>query len=211
MTGHLSAKGYYAAANLTVRNRLRLCALSFAVAVTAALAAEPRPSAKTVQNLVPTDKTRGSGELVKRLQRKPIPTKPVHELFGSASWQSSVKPAATAKRRRYRQAPPVPYAFMGRIAQSGKSDFIFLTKTRTDEVYTVTAGDVLDDIYRVDEVATDYIALTYLPLKMKQILSFREGAAASESGIAPTSPRDTTEPGERYRSLSSEAGADGGD
>ena len=83
--------------------------------------------------------------------------------------------------------------------------------TKPDRGVIAIDGDVLDDIYRVDEVATDYIALTYLPLKMKQILSFREGAAASESGIAPTSPRDTTEPGERYRSLSSEAGADGGD
>jgi len=139
-----------------VRNSLLLCALSFSVAVTTALAAELALNAETVQNLGVTGKSSGSGELVNRLRRKPIPEKPAHELFGSTSWQSSVKPAAAAKRRRYQRVPPVPYVFMGRMTQSGKSDFIFLTKPRGDELYTVTAaGDVLDDIYRVDEVATD--------------------------------------------------------
>ena len=177
-----------------MRNGLLLCALSFSVAVTTALAAEPGPNAKTMQNLDVTGRSSSSAELVNRLKRKPIPEKPAHELFGSASWQSSVKPAAAAKRRRFLRAPPVPYVFMGRMTKRGKSDFIFLSKPRGDELYTVTAaGDVLDGIYRVDEVATDYIALTYLPLKMKQILSFRAGAAASEAGIEPTSPGDAPE------------------
>jgi len=43
---------------------------------------------------------------------------------------------------------------------------------------TVTApGDVLDGVYRVDEVAADHIGLTYLPLNAKQTLSFGAGAA----------------------------------
>ena len=189
-----------AAANLTMRNNLLSCALGFALAVTGASAAEPAANAETVQNsgaagaAATTGASGASGDLVKRLQRKPIAEKPTRDLFGSASWQPPPKPVVLPPPPAP-VAPPLPYVFMGKMTQSGNSDIIFLTKGGGEAVYTVTAaGDVLDGIYRVDEIAAEYIALTYLPLKLKQVLSFAAGAGPLQTGSAPFQPRETPLP-----------------
>ena len=172
-------------AHLTMRGAFLQCAVSLALLVTAVPAAEVGPGATDPQSSAPAGASNPSSDLVKRLQRKPIAEKPAHELFGSASWQPPVKPVVAAPPPAP-LAPPVPYAFMGRMTPQGRSDIIFLTKGSDDQIYSVTAaGEVLDGIYRVDEVATDHIGLTYLPLNTKQILSFRARATTSPEGVAP--------------------------
>ena len=184
-----------AAADLTMRDYLLSCVLGFALAVTPAAAAEPGPNAETAQSPGATSATGASGDLVKRLQRKPIAEKPTRDLFGSATWQPPPKPAAPPPPPPPPMAPPLPYIFMGKMTQSGHADIIFLTKARGDEVYTVSArGDVLEGIYRVDEVAAGHIALTYLPLNIKQILSFAEGAVGPRAGIVPSQPGEIPVP-----------------
>jgi hypothetical protein len=41
---------------------------------------------------------------------------------------------------------------------------------RSDRLYTVSEGDLIDGTYRVDRVANGMIELTYLPLQEKQQL-----------------------------------------
>ena len=174
-------------ANLTMRGAFLRCTVSLALVVTAVTAAEVGPGAADPQSSAPAGASNPSSDLVKRLQRKPIAEKPAHELFGSASWQPPVKPAATPVPQLV--TPPVPYTFMGRMTPQGGSDIIFLTKGGDGQIYTVNAaGDVLDGVYRIDEVAAGHIALTYLPLNSKQILSFGAGAATSLERVAPAQP-----------------------
>jgi hypothetical protein len=174
---------------MTMRSAFLRCAVSLALVVTAVPAAEPGPSAAGAQSSAPAGVSSPSSEWVKRLQRKPIADKPARELFGSASWQRPVKPVAAARPA----PPPVPYVFMGRMSQQGSSEIIFLTKG--DQIYKVTeAGDVLDGVYRVDEVAANHIALTYLPLNAKQIVTFAASAATTQKPGASAQPAATPMP-----------------
>ncbi len=183
--------------NLKMRDAYLTCALALVFTAATVSAAEVGQGAVSAQSAGPTGAPGSASELVKRLQRKPIAGKPARELFGSATWQPPVKPvpAAAAAPAPAPVAPLVPYVFMGRMTQQGGFDIIFLTKGTSDQVYTITAaGNVLDGVYRVDEVAADHIALTYLPLNTKQILSFAAGAAPPAERVAPSQPREMTVP-----------------
>lgn len=81
------------------------------------------------------------------------------------------KPAADRIHLPAPVAPPLPYAYMGKMVDNGKLT-VFLT--REDRPYVVHAGDVLDSQYRVDAIRPPQIELTYLPLKQKQLLHMGE-------------------------------------
>jgi hypothetical protein len=98
------------------------------------------------------------------LQRAPIPDAPA-DPFAARSWAPQVveKPAAPAAP----VAPPLPYTYFGRMTEDGKL-YVFLQ--RGERSYTVKAGDVLDQQYRVDEITSNAVTITYLPLKQRQVL-----------------------------------------
>jgi Tfp pilus assembly protein PilP len=74
--------------------------------------------------------------------------------------QSQGKPARP-------QAPPLPFAYLGRMLEDGKLA-VFLA--RGAESYSVQAGDTIGGEYRVDTVTDKEVTFTYLPLKTKQRL-----------------------------------------
>jgi hypothetical protein len=47
---------------------------------------------------------------------------------------------------------------------------IFLV--RNDILFTVKPGDVLESTYRIDSFASGQLVVTFLPLKMQQIINF---------------------------------------
>jgi hypothetical protein len=65
-------------------------------------------------------------------------------------------------------APPLPFTYLGRYQDGGKSE-IFLVKD--DRVLTVKAGDIIEGNYRVDGIVGAKLELTYLPLGIKQTLN----------------------------------------
>lgn len=65
------------------------------------------------------------------------------------------------------QAPPLPFAYLGRMLEDGKLA-VFLA--RGAESYSVKAGDTIGGEYRVDAVTDKEVTFTYLPLKTKQRL-----------------------------------------
>ena len=69
-------------------------------------------------------------------------------------------------------APPLPFAYMGRYEDAESPTVIMLV--RGDRLYTVSAGDSIDDTYRVDLVEKGRVELTYLPLQQKQVLQTGE-------------------------------------
>ncbi|NMF98780.1 secretion system X translation initiation factor, partial [Aromatoleum toluolicum] len=64
-------------------------------------------------------------------------------------------------------APPIPYEYLGKLAD-GHSVRIFLV--RGDRPYTVTEGDVLDGSYKVKSITDTTMTFVYLPLNMIQTL-----------------------------------------
>jgi hypothetical protein len=72
-------------------------------------------------------------------------------------------PAAPSKPT----APPLPFAYIGKVIEDGKLA-VFLS--RGSESYSVAAGDTIAGEYRVDAVSDKEVTFTYLPLKTKQRL-----------------------------------------
>lgn len=88
------------------------------------------------------------------------------DMFPRRSWQSPAAPAS-ARRREPPLPPPLPFAFFGRMVEGGQT-VVFLS--RQNQSFAVKAGDTIDNSYRVEEIGTAAIELTYLPLGQRQTL-----------------------------------------
>lgn len=64
-------------------------------------------------------------------------------------------------------APPLPFAYMGKLIEDGQLT-VFLTKQERN--YVVKEGDTLDGMYKVETVSPSMMTLVYLPLNIKQTL-----------------------------------------
>lgn len=100
------------------------------------------------------------------LRRPPASDKP-EDAFAAKSWyvpppppKAGPPPAPTA--------PPLPFAYMGRMVEDGTTT-VFLTKQ--DRNYAAKVGDTLDGTYRVDDIDAGSVTLTYLPLNTQQTLA----------------------------------------
>ncbi len=70
-------------------------------------------------------------------------------------------------------APPLPFSYLGRYQES-QSLIIMLVKG--DRIYTVSAGEVIENIYRVEGVSGGRVELTYLPLNIRQTIDTGEAS-----------------------------------
>ena len=66
------------------------------------------------------------------------------------------------------QAPPLPFMYMGRLAED-QSTTVFLTAG--DRNLVVKPGDVIDNTYKVEQVTDSAVVLTYLPMNQRQTLA----------------------------------------
>ncbi len=113
-------------------------------------AAVPRESAATLnlEKLEQREFTWGSGEL-----------------FASKSW---IPPPAPPPPPPPPRAPKLPFTFLGRMVEQGKT-VVFLT--RAQETFTVSAGESFAGTYRVEEIGADTVVLIYLPLNERQSIN----------------------------------------
>jgi hypothetical protein len=102
---------------------------------------------------------------------RPVVEADAVNLFATKSWYVPPPPPPPPKPAPPPppSAPALPFTYMGKLEESPGHLVVFLVKG--DRVYTVSAGDVLDGIYHIDEIAGDRLGLTYLPLKIKQSLN----------------------------------------
>jgi hypothetical protein len=66
------------------------------------------------------------------------------------------------------QAPPLPFAYIGRLAED-RDITVFLAMGERNLV--VKPGEVIDNTYKLEEVSDSAVVLTYLPLSQRQTLS----------------------------------------
>ena len=64
------------------------------------------------------------------------------------------------------EVPAPPYVFIGKMVEQDGAALAFLE--RGDRVYSVRAGDLIDDEYRVELIDQNALVLTYLPLSLRQ-------------------------------------------
>ncbi len=128
---------------------------------------QSKPRAPTGVSSVSTDK--GSAA------RVDTPVVPKIDLFASQNWY--VAPVVTAEQPAFNSAPaapaaptapPLPFQFIGKLEDSQQLQ-VFLQNG--ERLYVVRAGDVIDDVYKVDRISATEMSLVYLPLKFAQTLS----------------------------------------
>ena len=117
---------------------------------------------------------------IKRKTPKPAKSS---ELFQSKSWYTAPPPPPVSTLPRPPpSAPQLSFTFSGRMID-GDQVILFLTKN--GKQYTVKAGDVIDDTYRLEKVANTSAVLTYLPMNIQQTLTFNSTAIGALSANEP--------------------------
>jgi len=66
------------------------------------------------------------------------------------------------------QAPPLPFAYIGRLVEDTDTT-VFLAQGERNLV--VKPGEVIDNTYKLEEVGERTVVLTYLPLSQRQTLA----------------------------------------
>ncbi|CDG81313.1 hypothetical protein [Janthinobacterium agaricidamnosum] len=98
-------------------------------------------------------------------------------LFAKQSWQSEApkkvlsqqlaQPGGAAPSNANAGAPPLPFRFLGRFVDDGKTAYFLQVDGRN---VVARVGEKIDDNYLFDNAAGDTLSFTYLPLKQKQSL-----------------------------------------
>lgn len=154
----LAALDYYAG---TGRDESRMNRSSHAAAATTPVQA-PSVSPTLMREL----------EALKLTRAQP----PAAELFAAKSWYVAPPPPPPpppppAPAPVMPSAPPLPFAFMGRMVDAERLT-VFLVKG--ERVYLASEGDVIDEIYRLEKVEPGQLTLLYLPLNAVQTLAVGE-------------------------------------
>ncbi len=90
--------------------------------------------------------------------------------FNSTSWYVAPppRPAPPAPPPPEPVAPPLPFTYLGRYEDTSKTVVIL---AKGNQVYTVSEGEVIEGVYRVDQIADDAVNFIYLPMKAAQSLA----------------------------------------
>jgi hypothetical protein len=105
--------------------------------------------------------------------RRPQAKSGIGNAFGVTSWYVPPPPPPPAPPAAppVPTAPPLPFTYLGRY-EDAPAQLAILVKG--ERMYTVAAGDVIEDTYRVERVAPGVVELIYLPLNIKQTLGTGE-------------------------------------
>jgi hypothetical protein len=68
-------------------------------------------------------------------------------------------------------APPLQFSYLGRYQES---QAVIIMLVKGDRIYTVSAGEVIENTYRVEGLAGGRVELTYLPLDIRQTIDTGE-------------------------------------
>ncbi len=107
--------------------------------------------------------------LLDRLARR-APAGPNQDAFAGRSWVAPPPPVVEAPPAAP-SAPPLPFTYIGKM-QEGETGPLTIYLVQGEQAYSVKKGDVIDKTYRVESMDTTHIVLTYLPLAVKQTLTF---------------------------------------
>jgi hypothetical protein len=114
---------------------------------------------------------------LERLSRPDAAAEPAAgKAFGVISWYVPPPPPPPPPPPRYvppppPTAPPLPFSYLGRYEEGGT---LIILLVKSERIYTVSAGDVIENTYRVESLSGGRLELTYLPLNIKQTISTGE-------------------------------------
>jgi hypothetical protein len=110
-----------------------------------------------------------------KLRRRPS-TEPDSEAFGARSFRPAPPRAPKGQQPALAaapppppppQAPPLPFTYVGRLVED-RDTTVFLASGERNLI--VKPGEVIDNLYKLEEVGERALVLTYLPLSQRQSL-----------------------------------------
>lgn len=100
-------------------------------------------------------------------------TAPPADIFAVRTWEPPPPPPAAALPPPPPQAPPLPFRFIGRIAEPGKKPAFLLA--HNEGVLMVSVGDVIDGVWRLEKFSGGELKFRYRPLKLLRTLPIGDG------------------------------------
>lgn len=129
-------------------------------------ASVPAPAAATAQVLSPEQVSTiglGADSLQTRLTPRNAYAE-IADIYGPTNWdRPPPKVSATSPQV---QPPPLPYLYLGHVDSNGQK-FVLLRRDERDLIAQV--GEIVDGMYRIEEIRSRSALLTYLPLNVMQI------------------------------------------
>ncbi|MCB4812085.1 hypothetical protein LG204_12245 [Methylovorus menthalis] len=101
-----------------------------------------------------------------------------HTHAGVDLWQAKLEPVAQpssiASHAESAEAalpvvPPLPYQYMGQMDDAPGGNLVFLTSR--NRVFSVSPGQIVEQVWRLDKLDAQALYLTYLPLNTTVVLS----------------------------------------
>lgn len=120
-----------------------------------------------------------SVEFERMLRKKQHPDSGVEigNAFNTVSWHVAQIPARVLQPPpppppvpQEPVAPSLPFTYLGQYRNSDSQAPIIIL-ARSDRVYTVSEGDVIDSTYRIGPVTAGLLEIIYLPLNIRQSLN----------------------------------------
>jgi len=137
------------------------------------------------------DTSGSAGEQVPELKLDQLAQREEHKVGGNPadarSWaeaEAARRSAEAAPPTSPQAPPPLPFVYIGRMVD-GKRGAVFLTNSSGDRTWVVRVGDLIEDVYRVEDIRDTAMTLTYLPLYVRQELAL---PGALLQSVAPTLP-----------------------
>jgi len=140
--------------------------------------AQPQQLAPTLPQAVTHDTPRtgqqmGRIELERLTRARPEAAAEKTEVanaFNSVSWYEPPPPPPlpSPEPEPSPVAPPLPFTYFG-LYEDPPTRIVMLT--RNEMMYTVSEGDVIDEIYRIERIADGSVAIVYLPLGTVQSIN----------------------------------------
>jgi hypothetical protein len=140
------------------------------VALAGVVTGREKPAHELVETRPARHESAATGEIDLAKLQRPWSAAAQGDPFAPRSFAPPA-PAARAAAAEKPSAPPLPFAFAGRLTQNGVTEVLV---TRGEEIISIAAGQNIDGEYRVDAISESRIAFTYLPLKEKQSLQVEE-------------------------------------
>ena len=137
--------------------------LAFVVASLALLAGVVVGRETPTQVVIESRKQDAGFDLARLERRQAEP--PAGDPFAPRSFGAPEAAVAAAPSRP--EAPALPFRYMGKVIENGKTEILLL---RGDEHFVVAAGQKVDPEYRLDKATKSTLTFTYLPMKTRQTL-----------------------------------------
>ena len=87
--------------------------------------------------------------------------------FGAKSWYVPPPPAPALPPPKP-TAPPLPFAYVGKLEEEGNRWSVYLSKG--EQFFVVKKGETFDSVYRLEGVENGNLVILYIPLSTRQFL-----------------------------------------